>query len=124
MLHEQGFESEVLGGNCFHFDENDAEALSSVIDKTQATCVLVDSYAVTDEFLVSLKSSCVRFGVKAGYIDDDYRFESGFSPEPVRLPVDILINYGFATSLKVYERAYSGASVKLLICPRFAPVRG
>ena len=123
MVQAQGYAPEVLGGDYCSFCEDDALLLANAVGKTDIKGVIVDSYAATDGFLATLRKCCHGNGEKIGYIDDEYRFESGFSPEPVRLPVDVLVNYGLGASSELYWRAYEGSDVELLIGPAFAPVR-
>lgn len=123
MVQAQGYTPGVLGGDYHRLTEDDAGALACSADGVGAMGVLVDSYAATDGFLARLKFDCKRLGIRLGYIDDEYRFAGGFSPEPVKLPVDVLVNYGFGASREAYETVYAGTGAELLIGPRFAPVR-
>ena len=123
MLQIQGFESKVLGGDYRSFGEEDALLLANAAKGAGVAGLLVDSYAASDEFLVVLHKHCHCVGIGIGYIDDEYRFEGGFSPEPSRLPVDALVNYGLAASLESYQGAYAGSAAELLIGPTYAPVR-
>ena len=81
--------------------------------------VLVDSYGVTDEFF----DACANLGLKVGYIDDLYTFETGSLSDPVKRNVRVLINYSFGFSKEDYEKAYKGTSTKLLIGPKYVPIR-
>lgn len=123
MVQTQGYTPEVLGGDYRLLREDDALLLANAVEKADIKGVIIDSYAATDGFLATLRKRCHCNEIKIGYIDDEYRFESGFSPEPVRLPVDVLVNYGLGASSELYRGAYEDSDAGLLIGPAFAPVR-
>ena len=123
MLKEQGFEAKVIGGDFRSLDAADVDPIEDVVSSVAVRGVLVDSYAATDRFLTKLARVCRDRGSVLAYIDDDFRFESGYSSRPVRLPVDVVINYGFAADQTAYADVYSGTQARLLIGPSFAPLR-
>lgn len=117
ILRKYNFESLLIGGDPKHLGEFDAQQLANVMDGN--TSVLVDSYGVTDEFF----DTCVNLGLKVAYIDDMYTYETGGLSDPVRRNVRVLINYSFGSSEEDYAKVYRGADTKLLIGPKYAPVR-
>ena len=123
IVQAQGYTSEVLGGDYRSFCEDDALHFANAVEKANVKGVIVDSYAATDGFLATLRKRCHCNKIKVGYIDDEYRFESGFLPKPMRLPVDVLVNYGLGASSELYWRAYGDSDAELLIGPVFAPIR-
>lgn len=123
MLVEQGFEAEVVGGDFRRLIVADARPILDVVSSAAAYGVLVDSYAATDGFLAELARACHERGVALAYIDDGFRFEGGCSSSPVRFPVDVVVNYGFAADSAAYADAYAGTQTSLLIGPSFAPLR-
>lgn len=119
----QGYPACVIGGNFRVFDCEDASLLARSAVAIEADAILVDSYAVTALFFCGLKGLCSSRGVRLGYIDDEYRFESGHLNHPEVLPVDVLVNYSVGAFLGDYLRRYEEAEAALLIGPRYAPVR-
>lgn len=123
MLAAQGFDATVLGGSYRELGVADADILSDVAAECGALGVLVDTYAATDVFLARLGEGCHAAGARMGYIDDEYRFFTGCVGRPTRLPVDVLVNYGFAADADAYGETYAGTGVELLVGPSFAPLR-
>lgn len=117
ILQKYNFEPLLVGGDPRHLGKFDARKLVSVMN--EGATVLVDSYGVTDEFF----DTCADLGMKVAYIDDMYTFETGSLSDPARRNVRVLINYSFGFSREDYEKAYKGTSTKLLIGPKYAPVR-
>jgi len=117
ILRKYNFEPLLIGGDLKNFDRLDAQKLADAMNGN--TSVLVDSYGVTDEFF----DACVDLGLKVAYIDDMYTFETGSLSDPVRRNVRVLINYGFGFTEEDYEKVYEGTDTKLLIGPKYAPVR-
>lgn len=117
ILQKYNFEPLLVGGDLRHLGKFDAQKLASVMN--EGASVLVDSYGVTDEFF----DTCADLGLKVAYIDDMYTFETGSLSDPVRRNVRVLINYSFGFSREDYEKAYKGTDTKLLIGPKYAPVR-
>lgn len=117
ILRQYSFEPFLIGGNPKHLDKFDAQKLADVMNGD--TSVLVDSYGITDEFF----DTCADLGLKVAYIDDMYTFEIGSLSDPVRRNVRVLINYSFGFSEEDYKKVYAGTDTKLLIGPKYAPVR-
>lgn len=117
ILRKYDFEPLLVGGDLRHLGKFDAQELASVMN--DGASVLVDSYGITDEFF----DTCADLGLKVAYIDDMYTFETGSHSDPVRRNVRVLINYSFGFSEEDYDNVYKGTSTKLLIGPKYAPVR-
>lgn len=117
ILTKYGYEPVLVGGDMKHLGAVDSEKLRAVMK--EGNKVLVDSYAVTDEFF----KSCKELGLKVAYIDDMYTFETGSLSVPVFRDVDIVINYSFGFTKEDYRQVYRESSTKLLIGPQYAPVR-
>lgn len=124
MLREQGFKSAVLGGSYDGLSRSDAEVLCDALACVDASSVLVDTYAASDEFFEQLRYRSRDLGVRVGYIDDEFRFCSGFTSDPVRYPVDVIVNYGFNADDRRYSEVYGGAvDTALLVGLEYAPLR-
>lgn len=123
MLKEQGFESEVVGGDFRRLGASDVDPIADAVSSVAACGILVDSYAATDGFLAGLAWVCCERGAVLAYIDDNFRFEGGHSSQPVRLPVDVVVNYGFAADRAAYVDTYAETQARLLIGPSFALLR-
>lgn len=82
----------------------------------ESDIVFVDSYYVTKNYLISLKSKINQYGGKLAYIDDVYAFP---------YPVDILVNYNVYASSKRYDILYENAIdiPDLILGPAYAPLR-
>lgn len=117
ILQKYNFGPLLVGGDSRQFGKFDAQKLASVMN--EGATVLVDSYGVTDEFF----DTCADLGLKVAYIDDMYTFETGSLSDPVRRNARMLINYSFGFSEEDYDNVYKGTSTKLLIGPKYAPVR-
>lgn len=117
ILQKYNFEPLLVGGDPRHLGKFDAQKLADVMDGD--TSVLVDSYGITNEFF----DTCADLDLKVAYIDDMYTFETGSLSDPVRRNVRVLINYSFGFSEEDYDNVYKGTSTKLLIGPKYAPVR-
>lgn len=88
--------------------ENEISVISEIVLNEQADCVLVDSYYVTERYLLVLKNLC-----KVAYIDDMNKFV---------YPCDILICYANYYKKFQYEEIYD-KNVRLLLGPMYAPLR-
>lgn len=117
ILQKYNFEPLLVGGDPRHLGKFDAQKLANVTN--DGASVLVDSYGVTDDFF----DTCADLDLKVAYIDDMYTFETGSLSDPVRRNVRVLINYSFGFSEEDYDNVYKGTSTKLLIGPKYAPVR-
>lgn len=123
MAAARGLDPLVVGGDFRELGGDDADRLALVASEVGASAVLVDSYAATDSFLSSLRRLCCAEGVPVGYIDDEFRFSTGHVPDPVRLPVDVVVAYAFGADAAEYEETYRGTRARLFIGPGYAPVR-
>jgi len=118
FLEGKGQKAEVVNGNPERLGFADGALLAEICN-SRFQAVLVDSYGVTDAFFDGLS----RSSVELCFVDDMYTFETGNCDSPVRRDVDIVINYELFSNEEVYEEVYSGSSTKLLIGPRYAPIR-
>lgn len=123
MAAGRGFETLVLGGDFRELGATDAERLARTVSDLGASAVLVDSYAATDAFLATLRELCGRAGVPVGYVDDEFRFSTGYVPSPARLPVDVVVGYAFGADAAEYGEVYRGTDTRFLVGPRYAPIR-
>lgn len=103
------------------YSMKDAEVLAEIASEGEADRILVDSYGVSDSFFRGLKSRGRAHRVF--YIDDGFSFSCGHREEPYRWDIEGIIDYSFGSSYKKYERTYSAKETKLMIGPRFAPIR-
>lgn len=122
-IESHGYPAVVVGGNPDVFTEADATALVGVAEETKAPNILIDSYAVTINFFEALARACSQRGMRLSYIDDKYTFETGFLSEPLRWPVDAVVNYGFGVQESAYRHAYEKTKTRCYIGPAFVPVR-
>ncbi len=113
-----GSSSEVLGGNPLQLDSSDGRLLAEFAYRKGAEAVLVDTYAVSDEFFQAIALRC-----KVVYLDDVYTFEEGNLGKPRKWDVSAIVNYGFGFTLDDYRPVYAESEAELLIGPRYAPVR-
>lgn len=123
MAADRGFEPLVVGGDFRELGATDADRLARVASDLGASAILVDSYAAVDRFLSSLRELCGGAGVPVGYIDDEFRFSTGYVSAPVRLPVDVVVGYAFGAAAAEYGEAYQGTDTRLLVGPKYAPIR-
>ena len=93
------------------WDDMDSEVdiLIDIIRKYRFDKLLVDSYYVTERYLRKLSEY-----VKLIYIDDIDKF---------KYPVDTLINYNAYFNIFNYDQMYKGTKTKLILGPRYAPLR-
>lgn len=117
----RGYDAVVVerSERCYVVD--DAALIAGVACERGASCLLVDSYAVDDAFFAGIRAS-VPF-LRMFYVDDGFTFAEGLQKQPHRWDVDGIIDYGFDSSLERYEAVYGSSATKLMVSPRFAPVR-
>lgn len=111
LIEERGFKVHVLDTD-FSKMSDDTEKIEKLINETKAHLLIVDSYYVTPDYLSSLRSM-----IKLIYIDDLAAFA---------YPADVIINYNIYGNKSVYEKLYSGSSVRLpelLIGTEYVPLR-
>lgn len=91
--------------------ENELPAMQNILSSHTASCLLVDSYFVTESYFSSLKQFC-----RVAYIDDLQAFDH---------PVDLVINYDIVVNTGFYKKArrvYAGGAYTPLreqfsLCP-------
>ena len=89
--------------------EYEIDILSELIVKNNIDKILIDTYYVTENYLMSLRQHS-----KVIYIDDLNKFI---------YPVDVLINYNiYAESLEL-KKCYNNTKTKLLLGCEYAPLR-
>lgn len=110
----RGYEAIVLNSA---FDDMEAELpLWKLKGILEADIIIVDSYFVTDSYLLKIKSDFLKNG-KLVYIDDITAFA---------YPVDTLVNYNAFAEISKYQSLYKDTSVafpKLILGPSYAPLR-
>lgn len=121
-LMPRGYDATELGGDCMRLVESDASVLTQSLKAVRAVGVFVDSYGATAEFMDSLGEACSLLGVRLGYIDDLFRYETGFQSSPDPLAAGVVVNYSFGAPLDAYARAYGERGASLLIGPKYAPI--
>ncbi len=107
VIRERGFECEVLG-TAYDQMEEETVALVERIRAIGVTLLLVDSYQVTEKYLMDLKQVCPVI-----YFDD--------MGEKV-FPVSGIINYNIYGDALPYKEMY-GEETLLLLGSKYAPVR-
>ena len=112
----------VLSANPMRLELADAEKMSEYCKAKCIEAVLIDTYAVDDRF-VSFLRHLIGSSIKLIYIDDMYNFKNGRSVVPCLFDVDLAVNYDFRASLDLYAKTYSATHTKLLIGPKYAPLR-
>lgn len=93
------------------WDDMDSETdiLTDIIFKYRIDKLLVDSYYVTERYLKKLSKY-----VELIYIDDINKF---------KYPVDILLNYNAYFKIFNYDETYRETNTKLILGPKYAPLR-
>ncbi len=81
----------------------------AVIEEQKIDRLIVDTYFVTEKYLSALEEVC-----RVIYIDDLNAF---------RYPVSVLINYNLYAQEIPYSKIYAGTDTKLLLGPKYAPLR-
>lgn len=112
-----GINAMQVGGDPFVLGCEDAGRILELANPGDA--VLVDSYAVSDEFFGALAGR----GLRVAYMDDRYLFSAGALDRPRRWDIDVVVDYGFRVEELGYGDVYAGAATRLLLGPRYAPVR-
>ncbi|WP_425806404.1 UDP-2,4-diacetamido-2,4,6-trideoxy-beta-L-altropyranose hydrolase [Desulfitobacterium sp. Sab5] len=88
---------------------SEVDILTKIICKYRINKLVVDSYYVTEEYFRKLSEY-----VKLIYIDDINKFN---------YPVDVLINYNAYFNLFNYSQTYKETNTKLILGPKYAPLR-
>lgn len=111
LIQGKGFSCRVL--RTFYSDmESELAQFETILKEEQPQTIVIDSYAVTDNYLKRLK----QYGITV-YIDDLYTFA---------YPVDMLVNYNIYAEKKGYESLYSGSHITLpdfLLGTEYVPLR-
>lgn len=81
----------------------------AVIEEQKIDRLIVDTYFVTEKYLSALEEVC-----RVIYIDDLNAF---------RYPVSAVINYNLYASDIPYSKIYAGTNTRLLLGPKYAPLR-
>lgn len=89
--------------------EYETDTLSNLIVKNNIDKILIDSYYVTEKYLMSLRQH-----TKIIYMDDLSKFI---------YPVDVLINYNIYAKRLKYKKCYSNMKTKLLLGCEYVPLR-
>lgn len=105
LINQQGFDTICLDSE---WTDMESESVDNVVREYKPNLVLFDSYYVTKHYLDSLRNI-----VRTAYFDD---------LNMKRWNVDYLINYNIFAEVFDYTR-YSGTTTKLLLTPRYAPLR-
>lgn len=108
LINSNGFETICLNSKWNELDE-ELEALINIIKDRKIQKLLIDSYAVTKNYLITLKKY-----TKLIYIDDINLFT---------YPVDLLINYSGTYKQFKYNEQYKNMQTKLLLGYDYVPLR-
>lgn len=119
---DEGFECCVLAGDEKNLTKDDAESLGAALQERGAGCVLIDSYGVDGGFFDAVADGALG-DVGTIYIDDSYTFACGIIDDPLRRPVDTVVNCNIFADEQSYRTAYHGCSTRLMLGPRYAPLR-
>ena len=111
MLLERGFEYVVLHSD-WEYPLTEIEKFAEEIIKYGIHTVLFDSYRMTKDYFVGLRTS-VSDTVRFAYVDD--LFEDSY-------PVDVVINYNAYYTQFSYEAVYP-QTTKLCLGPTYVPLR-
>lgn len=117
LLARRGIQAVRLGTDVHHLGPEDAQRMCAEMPASKV--VLVDSYAVSQDFFVSLAEA----GIRTLYIDDMYLAGEGLLGRPRHFDVDVVVNCGFGVTTGIYRDCYSGSRTRLLIGPSYAPIR-
>ncbi|MEG0375471.1 MAG: UDP-2,4-diacetamido-2,4,6-trideoxy-beta-L-altropyranose hydrolase [Raoultibacter sp.] len=118
---DAGYEIAILSSPIRKWDAAEGKTLARYCQENRVDFLLVDSYAVTNQFFSGLRS--IASLITVAYIDDMYTFEHGRLGNPIRRDVDVLVNYGFAEYGEQYRNVYSETNVRLCLGLAYAPVR-
>lgn len=121
FFRDRGITTFQLGGDSVAFKQGDGINLAKLCNSQSAVCLLIDSYAITDEFVCSL-NACLGSECCTAYIDDDYTFAEGRKGCPNKWDVDCVINYSFYSDKSSLELIYAESNTKLLCGPTYAPI--
>lgn len=122
FLEGKGFECVVLGGDERDLTENDAALLGAALRERGARRLLVDSYGVDGGFFTALGRG-VLGEIAIAYIDDMYSNKLGILDKPLCRPADVVVNCNVFAGEDLYRVAYHDSAAKLLLGPRYAPLR-
>ena len=89
--------------------DGEISKITAVIEEHKIDRLIVDTYYVTEKYLSALEEVC-----RVIYIDDLNAF---------RYPVSVLINYNLYALEIPYSKIYAGTDTRLLIGPKYAPLR-
>lgn len=90
--------------------EKELPALIETLDKTGCSCLLVDSYFVTENYLNQLHKALKARDCKLAYIDDLQQLS--------HYDTDVIINYGITDAPAIYQDVPT-----VLMGPSFTPLR-
>ena len=118
LIKRSGIRNEILYTD-FADMSGEEKALLEIIQHEKPSALFVDSYQVTEPYLLSLLAACRRISCKLVYLDDMLRFA---------YPCNILINYNLFGMGKEqeYARIYENAERSLpmlLLGPMYTPLR-
>lgn len=122
FFQEEGFDSVVLVGEETNLTSDDAERLGSALKGCGASSVLIDSYGVDGGFFDAISDGALG-EVSIVYVDDLYTFAQGILEEPIKRPVDAVVNFNIFADEKQYRLAYCDCTTQLMLGPCFAPLR-
>ena len=108
LLAGEGLMHITLNTDWMCMDE-ETKVLVAVLKKSHTKCMLVDSYYATPEYFERLS------GITRLLCMDDFGLNV--------YPVDTVINYNAYAYAIDYVRMYDGMSTKLLLGPKYAPLR-
>lgn len=89
--------------------DSEISKIIAVIEEQDIDRLIVDTYFVTEKYLYALEEVC-----RVIYIDDLNAF---------KYPVSVLINYNLYASDIPYSKIYAGTNTRLLLGPKYAPLR-
>lgn len=106
LLEQRGYSYIILNSkwNCLN---EEIKILVKILKENQPKAILVDSYYVTENYLL-----CLKKYTKVIYLDDINKFH---------YPCDILINYSIYANDFSYQKKYF--DTKFLLGERYAPLR-
>ena len=97
--------------NCDYTDlADEADSLFDCISQFGPSCLLIDSYYVSEDFFEKLHKSTQKAGIKLAYIDDQQILD--------KYDIDVMINYSTVTEPVSYM------SVPVRLCGKiYTPLR-
>lgn len=108
FLKENGFSVECLH-NAYNQKEQELIHLFEIIDRYDLRMLLVDSYEVTEYYLLSLKNR-----LPVVYMDDMNLFQ---------YPVDAIINYTYGAAMNLYQKYNYKKTIQFALGSRYVPLR-